>query len=47
MLQAAEFDGFAFNPFSLQQNGMATPEVDVGRCQVAETFVISTMIVMT
>jgi hypothetical protein len=46
MLQAALFDGVAFDPFSFQQNGVAAAEVDVGRCQVAETFVISVMVVV-
>ena len=46
MLQTAVFDGVSFDPFSFEQNGMAAPEVDVGRCQVAEAFVRSATIVM-
>jgi hypothetical protein len=46
MLQAALFDGVAFDPFSFQQNGVAAPEVDVGWCQIADIFVISAMVAM-
>ena len=31
MLQATLCDGLAFDPFSLQQDCLAAPEVDVGR----------------
>ncbi len=34
MLQASLSDGVAFDPFSLQKEGSASAEVDVGRCQV-------------
>ena len=30
MLQAPVFDGLSLDPFSLQQDGLAAPEVDVG-----------------
>lgn len=46
MLQAAAFDGFAFDPFSLHQDGVATSEVDVGRGQIVDALVITAMIVM-
>ena len=46
MLQSAQFDGVSFDPFSVQQDGLASPEVDVGRGQVADAFVISAVIVM-
>ena len=46
MLQATEFDGFAFGPFSFQQDGVTAPKVDISRGEVAETFVISATIVM-
>jgi hypothetical protein len=29
--QASVLDGFAFDPFSFQQDGWTAPEVDVGR----------------
>jgi len=31
MLQAAVLDGVAFDPFSFHQDGLAAPEVDIGR----------------
>jgi hypothetical protein len=31
MLQASSFDCVAFDPFSLQQDGLTAPEVDIGR----------------
>ena len=34
MLQSSLFDGVAFDPFSFQKDGLASAEVDVGRCQV-------------
>ena len=34
MLQSSLFDGVAFDPFAFQQDGLASVEVDVGRCQV-------------
>jgi hypothetical protein len=35
MLQAAFGDGLAFDPFSLQQDCLAAPEVDVGRVRLS------------
>ena len=46
MLQASGFDGVAFDPFSFQQDGLTTPEVDVGRREVADTLVVSEMVVV-
>ena len=46
MLQASGFDGVAFDPFSFQQDGLATSEVDVGRGQVADALVVPEMIVV-
>ena len=34
MLQSSQFDGVAFDPFSLQKDGRGSAEVDVGRSQV-------------
>jgi hypothetical protein len=44
MLQASGFDGVAFDPISFQQDGLAAPEVDVGRGQVADALVVPEMI---
>ena len=34
MLQSSLFDGVAFDPFALKQDGLAAPEVDVSWGQV-------------
>ena len=45
-MQAPGFECLAFDPFSLQQNGLPTSEVDVGRCEVVQALVITLMVVM-
>ncbi len=40
------FDGLSFDPFSLQQDGLAAPEVDVGGREVAQALVVTAVIVM-
>ena len=46
VLQAALFECLSFDPFSLQQDGLTAPEVDVGRRQIAQALVIALMIVV-
>ena len=46
VLQAAILDCSSFDPFSLQQNGLSSAEVDVGRGEIAQAFVIAAMIVV-
>ena len=46
MKQASRFDGLSFDPFSLFQNGLTAPEVDVGWCQGLQALVIAPMIVV-
>ena len=46
MVQAALFDCFAFDPFSLQQDRFTTTEVDVGRRQIFQAFMVTAMIVV-
>src|SRR5260221_2230925 len=46
VMQASGFDGFAFDPFSLQQNGLAPPEVDVGRGEIGDALVVSQVVVV-
>ena len=46
MLQSSLFDGVAFDPFSLQKDGRGSAEVDVGRCQVLQTFMVTPVIVV-
>jgi hypothetical protein len=41
MLQSSLFDSVAFDPFAFQQDGLASVEVDIGRCQVLQAFVIA------
>ena len=40
------FDGLSFDPFSLQQDGLAAPEVDVGWREVTQTFVVAEVVVV-
>ena len=46
MLQAPVLDGLSFDPFSFQQDGLAPPEVDIGRGQIVQTLVISIVVVV-
>ena len=46
MLQSSLSDGVAFDPFSLQKDSRGSAEVDVGRCQVLQAFVVSPVIVV-
>ena len=46
VLQASGFDSVAFDPFSFQQDGLTTPEVDISRRQVADALVVPEMIVV-
>ena len=46
MEQAALSDGLAFDPFPFQHDGMAAPEVNVGRGQIAEALVVAAVIVV-
>ena len=46
MLQAAVFDGVAFDPLSSKQNSLATSEVDADGCQVCQALVIAFVIVV-
>ena len=45
MQQAAVSDCLSFDPFPFDQNGLASPEVDVGGRQVGDALVISQVIV--
>ena len=46
VVQASGFDGVAFDPFSFQQDGLTTPEVDISRRQIADALVVSEMVVV-
>ena len=46
MLQAPGFECLLFDPFSLFQNGLAAPEVDVGGCDVVQALMVSLVVVV-
>ena len=46
MKQAPGFDGLLFDPLSLAQNGLASPEVDVSRRKVLQALVVTTMVIV-
>ena len=46
MLQSSLSDGVAFDPFSFQKDGSASAEVDVGRCEVLQAFMVTPVIVV-
>ena len=46
LLQTTVCNGLAFDPFAFEENGLGPSEVDVGRGQVVEALVISSMIVV-
>ena len=46
MKQAARFDGFLFDPFSVFQNGLTAPRVDIGEREILQALVIATVIVV-
>ena len=46
MLQAPMFDGLAFDPFALVDDGVGSAEVGNGGCDVAQALVVAAMVVM-
>src|SRR3954464_10718665 len=46
MMQAAIGDGLAFDPFAFEENGLAAPDVDVGRGEIAKALMVAAMIVV-
>ena len=46
MLQASLFDGLVFNPFSLSQDCLAPPEVDIGGREVFQALMVAVIVVM-
>ncbi len=46
MEREAVLDGLCLDLFSFYEDCRAAPEVNVGRCQIAEAFVISAMAVV-
>jgi hypothetical protein len=45
--QAAVCDCLSFDPFPFDQNGLASPEIDVGGRQIADALVIAQVIVVS
>ena len=46
MLQAPLFDGFAFDPFSLLDDGLSPTTVGISRCDVLQALVIALVVVV-
>jgi hypothetical protein len=46
VLQATILDGGSFDPFSFQQDGLSSAEVDVGWREIVQALVIAAMIVV-
>lgn len=46
MKQASRFDGPLFDPFSLFEDGVAAPEVDVSGREVLYALVVAPMVVV-
>ena len=46
MLQAPLLDGPSFDPFSFQQDGLPSPEIDIGGREVTQALVITAVIVV-
>ena len=46
VLRAPLLDGPSFDPFSFQQDGLPSPEVDIGGREVAQALVITAVIVV-
>ena len=46
MHQSSSLDGLCFGPFALKQDGLTASEVDVGRRQVLQAFVVALVIIV-
>ena len=46
MVQAAVLDGLVFNAPPFSQDGFASAEVDISRCQVADALVVAMVVVV-
>ena len=46
MKQASRFDGLSLDLFSLFQNSLAAPEVNIGRDEVLQALVVSPVVVV-
>jgi hypothetical protein len=41
-----DFECLLFDPFPFQQNGLASTELDIGRCQVSDVFAVTQIVVV-
>ena len=46
MVKTSILNGLSFDPFSFKQDGLASPEVDVGRGEIGDALVVSQIIIM-
>ena len=46
MLQSSSFNGLSFDPFALEQDGLAASKVDIGRRQVLKALMVASVIVV-
>ena len=46
MLQATVGDGLSFDPFSFCQDGWTASEVDVGRGEIVDAFMVAVVVVI-
>ena len=46
MQQVSVCDGLSFDPFPLHEDGLAAPEVDVGRREVTQALAVTQVIVV-
>lgn len=46
MLQTPSLERFSFYPFSSQEDGLSVPKADIGKREVAETFMVAAVIVV-
>ena len=46
VLQAAICDSLSFDPFAFEEDGLAAPEVDVGRGEIVDALVIALVVVV-
>ena len=45
-MQVPGFECLLFDPFSLFQNGLAAPEVDIGRRDIVQALIIAPIVVV-
>ena len=46
MVQAAFLNGFSFDPFPFEPNGLIPPAVNIGRRDIADGFMIASVVIV-